>query len=188
MAAKQQTQADLQRALLKREQGRGLKNSEISMLRRHDRGEDPFAKVATWPASTGKVPGENNAGHVGKLSAQITEGIHEIGNRVALRDDQSNYTEGAAIDAVGSNGKLNKVPKHSTWATPTDYPTVSKVVNGSTSVLIDSTGVTITTSGGKTCTLAFSAITADMTVREIDVCDSGTPKKMLILASAPYTP
>jgi hypothetical protein len=95
--------------------------------------------------------------------------------------------ENAAAEVVGSDGKLNKVTKHSTWTTPTTFPTALKVVNSSTSVLIDSTGVTITTSASKTCTIAFSAITQNMTVREIDICDSGTNKKMLVIGSAPYT-
>lgn len=32
-------------------------------------------------------------------------------------------TEGDPIQVVGSTGLLNTVPKHSTWATPTTYPT-----------------------------------------------------------------
>ena len=43
-------------------------------------------------------------------------------------------------------------------------------------------------SGAKSLVLTPADITQDMAVREIDVCDSGTPKKMLIVGSAPYTP
>ncbi len=42
--------------------------------------------------------------------------------------------------------------------------------------------------GAKSLVLTPADITQDMSVREIDVCDSGTPKKMLIVGSAPYTP
>jgi hypothetical protein len=48
--------------------------------------------------------------------------------------------------------------------------------------------VTITGTGGATLTVNKSLLTKNMTLTEIDVCDNGTPKKMLIIASAPYTP
>ncbi|HSV73456.1 MAG TPA: hypothetical protein VLH79_06830 [Chthonomonadales bacterium] len=96
-------------------------------------------------------------------------------------------TEGTAVEVVqGSDGKLVKVVKHSTAGTPTAFPPVLKVVNGSTSVLVDSTGVTITTSGGKVCSIAFASIARDMSIRTISVCDAGTTKSMDILASAAY--
>jgi hypothetical protein len=98
----------------------------------------------------------------------------------------SDYVEGAAVGAVGADGKLASVVQRSDAGTPTAYPTVLKVVNGTTSILINSTGITITTSSGKTCIIAFSAITQDMTVREITICDGATEKKMLVLGSAPY--
>lgn len=38
----------------------------------------------------------------------------------------------------------------------------------------------------KTLTLKASDVTHDMGIKEIDVCDAGVAKKMLVLASAPY--
>lgn len=48
-------------------------------------------------------------------------------------------------------------------------------------------GITISNNfTGKSMTVLASALSKDITLREIDVCDSGVPKKMLIIASAPY--
>lgn len=135
----------------------------------------------------------------------------------------SSYTEGAAVDVVGSDGKLNKAVKHSTWVAPTTYPT--NVRCGDTAAPMaemTQSGVTVYGTGptrsatlgpgnffasrtGYTAGLScdpsdglylsngsvslfaqISAITQNMTIREIDVCDSGVAKKMLVLASAPY--
>lgn len=104
---------------------------------------------------------------------------------ISALDGTGGGSEGDAIGVVGSDGKLNLVPKHSTWVTPTAYPTVLKSVNGSTNVLIDSSGLTITNSSGKTCTISFSALTQNMAIKTVTVCDSltGTQKSMLVLAS-----
>lgn len=40
--------------------------------------------------------------------------------------------------------------------------------------------------GTKSLTLDAINITQDMSIREIDVCDGGVAKKMLVIASAPY--
>lgn len=42
-------------------------------------------------------------------------------------------------------------------------------------------------SNGKTLDIQTSALTQDMAIREIDVCDGGVAKKMLVIGSAPYT-
>jgi hypothetical protein len=48
-------------------------------------------------------------------------------------------------------------------------------------------GITISNNfTGKSMTVLASALSKDITLREIDVCDSGVPKKMLIIASSPY--
>jgi hypothetical protein len=52
--------------------------------------------------------------------------------------------------------------------------------------IVKNEGIHVYTSAGKDCYIANSAITRDMSVREIDVCDNGTAKKMLVLGSAPY--
>lgn len=40
--------------------------------------------------------------------------------------------------------------------------------------------------GAHTLQILESNVTQDMSIREIDVCDAGVTKKMLVLASAPY--
>ena len=112
-------------------------------------------------------------------------------------------SEGAAIDVVGDDGKLNKVPKHSTWATPTTYPSTLRVggtganvtsMNGGEIIARNSGGtvyVSLTLSsiemyGAKQLLISESALTKNMSIREIDVCDAGVAKKMLVIASAPY--
>jgi len=94
---------------------------------------------------------------------------------------------GLAFNAIGADGKLGAVVRHSSYSTPTTYPTELKVVNGSTSVLVGTTGVIITNASSKTCTIAFSEMTQNVSLREINICDGGTSKKMLVLGSAPYT-
>jgi len=49
-------------------------------------------------------------------------------------------TEGDPIQVVGSTGLLNTVPKHSTWATPTTYPTNLAIVNGSVTASMNVAG------------------------------------------------
>lgn len=56
------------------------------------------------------------------------------------------------------------------------------------SLVVTSTGFSMRTAGGKFCNIAFSAVTRDMAVRTITVCDTstGTSKSMDILATAAY--
>jgi hypothetical protein len=114
----------------------------------------------------------------------ITDGIDQI---ASPEPADSAAAEGAEISLVGSDGKLNKVAKRSNWATPSAYPTVLKAVNSSTHVLLDSAGLEVN-DGTYTVKILFADFDRNVSMREIDVCDSGTPKKMLILGSAPYTP
>lgn len=136
--------------------------------------------------------------------------------------DEASTVEGTAVEvAQGSDGKLIKVPKHSTAVAPSAYPTIVKVVASGKTISIDLNGVTVIaggsnyvkitddavqvvygagdgvsivkdegihvfTAGGKDCYLQNSAVTHDMSIREIDVCSGGVAKKMLILGSAPY--
>lgn len=203
---------------------------------------------------------------VAPLPSLQIEGVADLQERLASDeinpsdDSGDDFEEGDAINVVGSNGKLNLVPKHSTWATPTTYPTELKTVNGTDTVTANASGVVVadsssglsstltkntltvnassslvmtvdstnglvvrnagftvysrlgdgffvvqTNSGGnniagdstgfqvfnnstgKVATIPFALLTQDMTIREIDVCDGGVAKKMLVLASAPYT-
>ena len=99
--------------------------------------------------------------------------------------DEPQTSEGAAIDVVGSDGKLNKVPKHSTWVTPTNYPTFLRTLTSGKKVTLDSNGLEID-NGSQTARIFFTAFKKDLTIREISICDAGVTKKMLVLGSAPY--
>lgn len=99
--------------------------------------------------------------------------------------DEPQTSEGAAIEVVGSNGQLNKVPKHSTWVTPTDYPTFLRTVTSGKKVTLDSNGLEVD-QGTYKARIFFSDLTKDLTLRELTICDAGVSKKILILASAPY--
>lgn len=105
-----------------------------------------------------------------------------------VSDDVNSATEafiGDPIDVVGSDGKLNKVAKHGTWVTPTNYPTFLKTSTSGKTITLDSNGLEIY-NGSQTISLFFSAFSNNMSIKEIDVCDGGVNKKMLILASDPY--
>ena len=49
---------------------------------------------------------------------------------------------GAAIEVVGSDGLLNRVPKHSTWVAPTLYPTELGTIVGNAESFLDADGFT----------------------------------------------
>jgi hypothetical protein len=93
--------------------------------------------------------------------------------------------ENGSFLAVGTDGKLGLTTKHSTFATATTYPTVLKVVNGSTNVLLDSNGLTVN-DGAYTATILFADFARNLSIRTISVCDSGTIKSIDVLASAAY--
>ena len=95
-------------------------------------------------------------------------------------------SDGDAVNTVGADGKLVAVVKHATAVTPVTYPTALGVVTASVTALINSTGFTMTNASSKSFTVAFAALTYDMSVREIEICDAGATKKMLIVGSAPY--
>jgi len=96
-------------------------------------------------------------------------------------------TGGTSTQAVGGDGKLVSVVQPAGAAAATTYPYALGVVTASCTALLNSVGFTMTNSGGKTCTIAFAGLTYDLAIREIEICDSGVTKKMLILGSAPYT-
>lgn len=97
------------------------------------------------------------------------------------------YTEGAAVDALMSDSKIGKVVRHSTYATPTAFPTILKAVDGTKSITLDSTGIVMTDSAtGKSFTVAFSSLTQNVALRADDYCDGTTDKSQMHLASVPY--
>jgi hypothetical protein len=144
-------------------------------------------KVAAPPPAFAEYAQKHNA-----LVALIETIVGKNGAKVTVTEGKivieasGGSSEGAAIDVVGSDGKLNKVPKHSTWATPTAYPTELRAVNGSAYVFAGVGGLTIHTASGPEISLLFASITRDMSVRTITVCDGTTQKSMDIIASAPY--
>lgn len=123
----------------------------------------------------------------------------------ASTESPSSGSEGAPIDVVGSDGQLNKVPKHSTWATPSTYPSLLRVGGSGvdrtqmdgTEIVAGNSGLTIYVAitksviemqGANTLSINESALTHDMSIKEIDVCVAGVAKKMLVIASDPYDP
>lgn len=95
--------------------------------------------------------------------------------------------ENGAINAVGADGTLNAVTKHSTWVPGTTFPATLKTSNFPTSITLNTSGFEID-NGSERVQIFFSAFNKNMSIKEIDVCVSGVNKKMLILASDPYTP
>jgi hypothetical protein len=212
--------------------------------------DDPFDRIPTPPM---RIPdGLRNAGEQTKI-----EDVEGLQQQLRERTTNQDRTEGTAVSVVGSDGKLNAVRKHSTYATPSAYPTALRVVSGSLTIYIDPTeGVKVLTGSGvsnytkigndgvitlhngpnvrsivisqvsfyddikidkdgvkvtnvassdfarlgndgkvtvydsssaNSLVLDPSAITHAMTIREINVCDGGVAKKMLVVGSAPYT-
>lgn len=62
---------------------------------------------------------------------------------------------------------------------------LTALFSGGASIVLSATGFSVNT-GTKSLVIAYADLTRDMSVREIDVCDGGAAKKMLVLASAPY--
>lgn len=108
-----------------------------------------------------------------------------IGGSDAGASSSGGTAENLSIEVIGSDGKLNKVAKHSSWVTPTNYPTEIRVVNSANSVIISATGLTVI-AGSNSISLSFASIARNMSIRTISVCDGTTTKSMDIIASAPY--
>jgi len=140
--------------------------------------------------------------------------FHISKNNVVIEFDTRNETdtgavaggaaEGAAIDILGSDCKINKVPKHSTWTTPTTYPTLLKTSGGAADILIGPNDLIVAppgggstysqltknsivlVNGGNNLEILASSLARPMSIRTIQVCDDGTLKNMDVIASAPY--
>lgn len=110
---------------------------------------------------------------------------------------------GGTIQAVGSNGALFDVVQPVSPNAPSGYPNYLRVSNNTTNrsyiqpfeIICENTtfgvyaGLTPTSielSGAHQLYILESALTADMAIKEIDVCDGNVAKKMLIIASDPY--
>lgn len=113
--------------------------------------------------------------------------FHATGNTV-IRASSGATSEGPAVTCVGGTGLLNLVVKHSSWVAPTAYPEELKTETGDAYVHLNSAGLTVS-DGVFSAIIDYSTLSAkgvDLTLREIDVCEGGVAKKMLILASAAY--
>jgi hypothetical protein len=141
---------------------------------------------------------------VGPITVAISD------NNILISVTGAGGSSGSPVEFITGNGKLGLGVRHSSYVTPTTYPTELGVVTGTTSISINSTGVrvvggsiavvtgstsitmgstgfTMSNASGKTCQIFFGALTYDISVREIDICDAGISKKMLVVGSAPYT-
>lgn len=100
-------------------------------------------------------------------------------------ESESQGAENGPINVVGADGTLNAVTKHSSWVTGTTYPSTLKTVDASKSVTINTTGI-IVNNGTQTARILYADFNKDIQFREMDVCDGGVSKKILVLCSLPY--
>lgn len=147
--------------------------------------QDPFSGISLPPFSVESSPVKSQASE--PVGVQVSRNDTASINPVVV-ETPTPTPEGAAIDAVGSDGKLNKVPKHSTWVTPTSYPTYLRTTTSGKNIILDSNGLEVS-DGTYTAKILFSELTSfakNLSLRELTICDAGVSKKILILASAPY--
>ena len=144
--------------------------------------EDPFSGIVLPPVTVQSMPTKSAADEsVGvQVPRSDTVSIPPVTEEIPIPTP-----EGAAIEVVGNDGKLNKVPKHSTWTTPTAYPTYLRTSTSGKTVTLDSNGLEVD-QGTYKARIFFSDLTKDLTLRELTVCDAGVSKKILVLCSAPY--
>jgi hypothetical protein len=96
----------------------------------------------------------------------------------------------ATANLVGSAGYLANA--YVANANIGAYPTAIRVLHVSSGVYMemaspgDLPGIRLV--GAKTLQILESDLVQNVSLREIDVCDSGVARKMLVLASAPYGP
>lgn len=90
-------------------------------------------------------------------------------------------------DANGAEARISPVGLVDNIAIDKAGVKVTHTATGDYARMSNAGTITVYNAGaGKTLTLAPSAITQNMSPVEIDVCDSGTAKKMLILGSVTY--
>lgn len=167
----------LQNALRKQAQGRGTTNSEKRAIYDFQRGRRGLD--TQLPSAPLRMPSRE---------ADKRIAIEDVENlQSKLRSTGGVTEEGNAVGVVQSDGKLVNVQKRSDAPTPTTYPTVLKIVDGTKSILLDSTGITMSdTSTGKSFTISFSALTQNVALRTDSYCDGTTTKSMMHVGSAPF--
>lgn len=142
--------------------------------------QDPFSGIVLPPLSAPYSPVESPA--LDPIGVQVPR-VDSIS--VAESESQSATTENGAINVVGADGTLNAATKHSSWVPGTTYPATLKTIDGTKSVTINTTGI-IVNNGTQTARILYADFTKDIQFREMDVCDGGVSKKILVLCSLPY--
>lgn len=145
--------------------------------------EDPFSGIVLPPFTVQSMPTKTAADE--SVGVQVARS-DSVSISPVVDEIPAPTPEGAAIEVVGNDGKLNKVPKHSTWVTPTAYPTYLRTTTSGKTVILDSNGLEVD-QGTYKARIFFSDLTKDLTLRELTICDAGVVKKILVLSSAPYT-
>lgn len=170
----------LRNALRKQAQGRGTTNSEKRAIYDYQRGRRGVDGT-NMPSAPMRLPSRPAAQ---RLAIEDVEGLAP-----KLRQGRGGgvVDEGDAVGVVQSDGKLVNVQKRSDAPTPSAFPTVLKVVNGTKSITLDTNGITMTDSAtSKSFTISFSALSQNVALRTDSYCDSTTTKTMLHVGSAPY--
>ncbi len=103
----------------------------------------------------------------------------------AYDENEPQFSENGAINVVGADGTLNAATKHSTWIPGTTYPATLKTVDSTKSITLNTTGLIIN-NGSQTVQILYSQFNKNIQFREMDVCDGGVNKKILVLCSLPY--
>ena len=98
-----------------------------------------------------------------------------------LGGDGIYWEYGGAVITADDNGIVFR----NASVTHTVGPTGIYADFGSNEVRIESTTFLIT-GASASISIAYASISVPMTLREIDVCNNGSPAKMLIIGSAPY--
>lgn len=150
-----------------------------------------YARSALTKAQTGQRLTGNEARRVARMP-DIVLNYRPLGtapmtlaDRIYTVQDPTGVASasGSSVGVVrGSDGKIINVVGASGGGSV--YPTVLKVVNGSTSITLDSTGITID-SGSHTVVIAFADIAHNVTLQTTGYCD-GTNKHVDALRSASY--
>jgi hypothetical protein len=170
----------LESALEHRRDRVGLKEGESALLHKYDRAMEHGERIRVSPVSSTPV---GSGGAKPNIAMEDVEGLQKRMSQLNNTESQENDS----ISVVGSNGKLNLVAKHSTWVTPTDFPTELGQTNYPAYFNSNITGVMVKNlDTSYQLNINVADITKNMTIKEVDVCVGGVNKKMLILASDPY--
>jgi hypothetical protein len=123
----------------------------------------------------------------------------------ASTESPASGSEGPAVEVVGADGKLVKVVRHSTYTTPTAYPTILRTENGGVTAKLDGDGIQVyngsyliemnpsgaavifqKASGPYSVYFNLAALVRNLELRVEDYCDAGVDKSQTHLASAPH--